>query len=199
MQRSKAGPDDPEVVAAQPQNAAKAAPALTDPERAYLTLLFNRYRGSLYRYLSGLVRSTEDAAELVQETYFRIMRHTETVKFETIARSYLFRTATNVAREYHRTRARRRSQHHVPFEEETESLADETVSGQDAAWEEALDHLRTELREMPAELREVLLLHRFQHQTYAEIAKSLGMSTRTVERRMSQALDFLAARMRGVL
>ena len=30
-------------------------------------------------------------------------------------------------------------------------------------------------------------------------ANALGVSTRTVERRMRQAIDFLAARMRGVL
>ncbi|MGH2447094.1 MAG: hypothetical protein ACRDFS_00595, partial [Chloroflexota bacterium] len=36
---------------------------LSDEERAFLTLLFNKYRGPLYRYLSGLVRSTEDVAE----------------------------------------------------------------------------------------------------------------------------------------
>jgi len=171
---------------------------LSDQERAYLTLLFNKYRGPLYRYLGGLVRSADDVAELVQETYFRIMRHTETVKFETVARSYLFRTATNVAREYYRRRARHHANQHVCLEE-TDTLADDFVPEQHAVWEESLERLRTELRRMPRDLREVLILHRFQHQTYSEIARALGVSTRTVERRMSQAMDLLAVRMRGAL
>jgi RNA polymerase sigma factor (sigma-70 family) len=171
---------------------------LSDQERAYLTLLFNKYRGPLYRYLSGLVRSADDVAELVQETYFRIMRHTETVSLETVARSYLFQTATNVAREYYRRRARRHANQHVGLEE-AELLAGECVPEQHAVWEETLVRLKAEMKDMPAELRQALILHRFQHQTYAEIANKLGVSTRTIERRMSQALDFLAARMRGVL
>jgi len=171
---------------------------LTAEEQAYLTLLFNKYRGPLHRYLSGLVRSADDAAELVQETYFRIMRHTETVRFETVARSYLFQTATNVAREYYRRRARRHADQHVELDEAS-VLPDELMPEQRVVWEDALLHLKRELRDMPLELRAVLLLHRFEQQTYPEIAVTLGVSTRTIERRMSQAIEYLTRRMRGVL
>jgi RNA polymerase sigma-70 factor (ECF subfamily) len=171
---------------------------LSDQEKAYLTLLFNKYRGPLYRYLSGLVRSADDVAELVQETYFRVMRHTDTVRFETVARAYLFQTATNLAHEYYRRRARRYTDQHVRLEE-AESVPAEFLPEQHAVWEEAFIRLKIEMKEMPQELREVLILHRFHHRTYPEIANSLGVSTRTIERRLSQAIDFLAARMRGVL
>ena len=53
----------------QPESASTA-----DADRAYVTLLFNKYRVALQRYLSRLVPA-EDAAELVQETYFRLLRH----------------------------------------------------------------------------------------------------------------------------
>jgi RNA polymerase sigma factor (sigma-70 family) len=179
-----------------------AAAPLKDPlsteEQAYLTLLFNKYRGPLHRYLSGLVRSSDDAAELVQETYFRIMRHTDTSRFEAVARAYLFQTATNVAREYYRRRARHHAAQHVGLDE-IETLSDQPLPEQQLVWEDALRHLKRELRDMPLEMRAVLLLHRFEQQTYPEIAATLGVSTRTVERRMSQAIEYLTRRMRGVL
>jgi RNA polymerase sigma-70 factor (ECF subfamily) len=185
-----------------PSLAPPAASPIKDPlsaeERAYLTLLFNKYRGPLHRYLSGLVRSADDAAELVQETYFRIMRHTETVRFEAVARSYLFQTATNVAREYYRRRSRHHTAQHVDLDE-AEALSDQLLPEQQLVWDDALLHLKRELRDMPLELRAVILLHRFQQQTYPEIAATLGVSTRTVERRMSQAIEYLTRRMRGVL
>ena len=192
MQRS-----EDELCGELPVTRASADP-LSDQEKAYLILLFNKYRGPLYRYLSGLVRCTDDVAELVQETYFRIMRHTDTVKFETVARAYLFQTATNVAREYYRRRARRHADRHVGLEEAA-ILSDESIPEQDALWKEALGRLRTEVKTLPEELREVLVRHRFGQQTYSQIAATLGVSTRTVERRMSQAIELLAARLRGVL
>lgn len=87
-------------------------PAAADPvvqsQQAYVTLLFNRYRGALHRYLARLV-SVDDAAELVQETYFRLLRHGQMVQLEAMARSFLFQTATNLARDLRR----RRSTHHA--------------------------------------------------------------------------------------
>lgn len=172
---------------------------LSDSQRAYLTLLFNRYRGSLYRYLSGLVESTEDANDLVQETYFRVMRRgEEAVRFEAVARSYLFQTATNLAREHYRRRAARRADEHVSLDEAV-GLPDDRVPDQIVAWEDAIARIRRELAAMPPALRDILLLSRFQRRTCPQIAASLGVSTRTVERRLSQALDYLIARMRGVL
>jgi RNA polymerase sigma factor (sigma-70 family) len=174
------------------------ADPLTDQQRTYLTLLFNRYRGPLNRYLGGLVRSTEDVAELVQETYFRVMRHTETMKFEAVARSYLFHTATNVAREYYRRRFRRHANQHVDLGE-ADCVPDEVAPEKHAVLEDALARLKVEVKEMPAELRDILILHRFQHRTHVEIAQLLGVSVRTVERRINRAIDLLTARMRGVL
>ena len=77
---------DPTQVSASPADAsypldlverepATAVPA--DPShRAYVTMLFNRHRVSLQRYLMRLV-PPDDAAELVQESYYRLLRHGE--------------------------------------------------------------------------------------------------------------------------
>lgn len=171
---------------------------LSDGERLYLTLLFNKYRGPLHRYLSRLVRSSEDAAELVQETFFRIMRHTGTVRFEAVARAYLFQTASNLAREYYRRRAARRTDHHLPLAE-VEIPWDEEGPERLVLREEALVCLKSAIKSMPQDLREVFVLSRFRSQRYPEIASALGVSTRTVERRMQQALEFLIAETRGLL
>ena len=59
------GPDGPDA----------AEPIPTDAShRAYVTMLFNRHRVSLQRYLMRLV-PPDDAAELVQESYYRLLRH----------------------------------------------------------------------------------------------------------------------------
>jgi len=172
---------------------------LSDNQRAYLTILFNKYRGPLYRYLTGLVSSHDDVGELVQESYLRLMRHTEAVRFEAVARSYLFQTATNLARDYFRRRASHRAERQVSIDEAMSLPSEEMSTERMAAWEQAVGTLRSAIQEMPTDLRDSFLLSRFEDQSPPEIAASLGVSRRTVERRLRQAMALLTERMRGVL
>ena len=51
------------------------------------------------------------------------------------------------------------------------------------------------IQELPARRREIFTLHREQHLSYAEIARVLGISIKTVETQMGRALKLLRARL----
>jgi RNA polymerase sigma factor (sigma-70 family) len=53
------------------------------------------------------------------------------------------------------------------------------------------------IRDMPEDARAVFVLARSQDMSYQDIAKRLGVGRRTVERRVAEAVAFLAARLRG--
>ena len=162
---------------------------MSESQNAYITLLFNKYRVPLNRYLRRYV-SVDDAGELTQETYFRLLRHGRMVQFEAMARSFLFQTATNLVRDHRR----RRVSH---FTDRHESLNDEQVATTSA---EPTDHLIGEqtagaleqaLQTMPEDVRRVFLLYRFRDLQYAEIGELMSLSTRTVARKMAQAIELL--------
>lgn len=171
---------------------------VADTHRALLTLLFNKYRGALLSHVTRLVRSPDDAAELVQETYLRVMKQAPMAEFEAIARAYLFQTATNLARDHFR---RQRWRAHDPLESVPEPEAPRTSSSPEdlALWGEAMEALAAGLRTMPEVTREVFTRARLDNRSYREIAKELGISVRTVERRMSEAMSLLAARLEELL
>lgn len=171
---------------------------VVDAQRALLTLLFNKYRGVLLSHLTRLVRSPEDAAELMQETYLRIMSRAQLAEFESIARAYLFQTATNLARDHFR---RQRWRAHEPLESVPEPEAPRTSSSPEelALWGEAMELLGAALRAMPEATRAVFVRARLDNRSYANIARELGISVRTVERRMSEAMSLLTARLEEVL
>ncbi len=52
-------------------------------------------------------------------------------------------------------------------------------------------HYEKALSMLPEKQRTVYLMHRYDKMKYAEIAESLSISTKAVEKRMSKALDFL--------
>ncbi len=171
-----------------------ADPLPADPShRAYVTTLFNRHRVSLQRYLMRLV-SPEDAAELVQESYYRLLRHGEMVRVDAMARSFLFQTATNLARDHHRRRASHRASLHVPLENE-EIAQDHLGPDEQLAGEQARARLERAIAELPHDTRTVFLLHRFRDLTYPQIAEVMSLSARTVARKMAEAIERLSAAM----
>ena len=159
-------------------------------ERDYVEQLFTKHRASLQRYLTRLVR-LEDAAELVQETYYRLLRHGSTVRLEAMARAFLFHTATNLARDL----KRRRKSHHVDQHSDVEGQEiaqhhlgpDEQLVG-----EQTLATIERAIADLPADARTVFLLHRFRDLSYTQIAQTMNLSTRTVARKMAEALDQLS-------
>jgi RNA polymerase sigma-70 factor (ECF subfamily) len=160
-------------------------------ESPYVTVLFNRYRGALHRYLSRLV-ATSDVPDLVQETYYRVLRHENVVEIDALARGLLFQTATNLARDHRRRNVSRHSLQHVPIEETTEPG---TLDGPEErlANEQTLQLIERTLAKLPSETRAVFVLSRFKELSYPEIARAMGLSARTVARKMSEALDALAS------
>lgn len=171
---------------------------VVDTQRALLTLLFNKYRGALLSHLTRLVRSPDDAAELVQETYLRVMSHAQIAEFESVARAYLFQTATNLARDHFR---RQRWRAHEPLESVPEPDAPRASdSPEDSAlWEQAMHSLNAALRAMPEATLAVFTRARLDNRAYSDIAHELGISVRTVERRMSEAMSLLTARLEELL
>ena len=169
------------------------AEAVLDPDshRAYVTLLFSKHRVALQRYLCRLV-PPDDAAELVQEAYYRLLRHGEMVRIEALARSFLFQTATNLARDHHRRRLSHRAAQHVQIDDfelpEEHQGPDEQLAGQ-----QACELLERALGELPQQTRTVFLLHRFGDRSYPQIAEAMNLSVRTVARKMADAVEHLSA------
>ena len=165
-------------------------------QRAFLTLLFNKYRGALLRHVQRFAPSREDAADLVQDTYLRVMGRISMSRFDGEARAYLFQTATNLARDHHR---RQKFRSHAPLDEAPEDTlrADELGPEQITSADQVTDALRLAIREMPEDARAVFVLARSRELSYEDIAKRLRIGRRTVERRVAEAVAFLAGRLRG--
>ena len=165
-------------------------------QRAFLTLLFNKYRGALLRHVQRFASSKEDAADLVQDTYLRVMGRISMSRFDGEARAYLFQTATNLARDHYR---RQKFRSHTPLDEAPEDTleAEEPSAEQIISADQVNAALRAAIREMPEDARAVFLLARSRDLSYGDIAQRLGLGRRTVERRVAEAVAFLAGRLRG--
>ena len=159
-------------------------------ERRFIAELFLKYRASLHRYLSRFVRA-EDASELVQETYCRLLSRSASVQFESHGRAFLFHAATNLARDFKRRKRSRHGDEHVSIQDVDELAA---PGGPDTALsdEQTLNRLLSAIAALPDETRTIFLLYRYRDLSIDQVASVMGVSRRTVARKLAQALALLS-------
>jgi RNA polymerase sigma factor (sigma-70 family) len=165
-----------------------------DPRTELVTRVFLRFQRSLLRYLRDLLARREDAEEVAQETYVRLVRAGSAAQSEMHLRASMFRAATNLA--YDRFRQRRA--HGRQDDAELVHLPDEAPQAERVvAMEQALEIVERTLLGLPPRCRQVFLLRTFHEWGYETIAERLDVSKRTVEREMQTALDACQRALRG--
>jgi RNA polymerase sigma factor (sigma-70 family) len=196
---SRDGRPDAAAGGAEDTAALSAREPLTRAESEFAAELFARHRLSLYRYLNGLLHSREEAKDVLQETYLRLLRQPSLDHVRQNARAYLFKTATNIARDLFRQRSVR------GIDAEMRAWSASGLHTPDwTSWPElALQGHQVEaiviaaLRELDSEVREALLLHRYRDMTHQAIGLRMGLSTRTVERYVKDGLTHIGRRLKA--
>jgi RNA polymerase sigma-70 factor, ECF subfamily len=141
----------------------------------------------LWAYLSHSTRDTEAANDLLQETYYRLLRVTTTFESEAHRRHYLFRIAANLLRDRRRRPSREVS---LPNPgEEGAALSENTLPGALVAHR---DVSRALLALRPRD-RDLLWFAYAQGMTHSEIAASLGVKTGSVRQLLFRARAKLLA------
>jgi len=172
----------------------ETAAAPDDPRTELVTRVFVRFQRSLLRYLRDLLARREDAEDVAQETYVRLVRAGSVGQSEMHVRASMFRAATNLA--YDRFRQRRA--HGRQDDAELAELPDETPQAERiVALQQAVAIVERTLLALPPRCRQVFLLRTSHEQSYEAIAERLGISKRTVEREMQAALDACQRELRG--
>jgi len=170
----------------------------SNKQTEYVRILYHKYHDSLLRYLRSLLPGDEYAIDILQETYIRLLKQESLDRLETNARAYLFTVATNLVRDCLRKRTSQYHNHHIPFDE-LKTPNDRLSPDGIAAWHESLNTLKKALLELAPLTRRIFVQHRFEQMTYPEIASSLKISTRTVERHMCTAIRQMQHGLRDLL
>jgi RNA polymerase sigma factor (sigma-70 family) len=154
------------------------------------TRLFKEHHPALCRYLLRFTGDADLAADAAQEAFVRLLEKPPRMES---ARSWLFRVATNVARESSRTRSRRWFL--LLHATERAPHADPPL-GPDVALEsgERRDRVQRALLELSAKERMALLM-REEGFSQREIAEAVGTTTKSVGTLIARALEKLAPRL----
>jgi RNA polymerase sigma-70 factor (ECF subfamily) len=177
--------------------------ACTDGELAALTLggrqaafaeIMRRHQRPVYRLIRAHIGDAEEALDLTQECFAAAFQNLRTYDGDRPLAAWLTLVAINKSRDWHR---RRRIRQILSF---ASSLPPETIEGEpdETPGADAITFDRAELArlsravsELPATLKETLVLRTIEGLSQAETAAALGISGKAVEMRLRRARENL--------
>jgi RNA polymerase sigma-19 factor, ECF subfamily len=163
-----------------------------NPAADLAVAIHERFGNQLHRFLVRRLRSDQDAGDLAQEVYLRLLSLKRTALVGK-PQAYVYIIASRVAAEF-MVRAGRNP---VSFDSET---VEQVIEDADHVLpDELAEHLNDKrliarmLERLPAMHRAVLLLHKRDGLSYGEVARKLGISVHTVKKYLYEAKARIAA------
>jgi RNA polymerase sigma-70 factor (ECF subfamily) len=146
--------------------------------------LFEVHGPAVYRFAAVLTRHHQDAEDVVQETFLKLLRHLEAGGDTTNVRGWLFTVAAHAARDRQRRRAR-----WMPWLPQHDARVPPPLLPDEDG---RLKSAREALLRLPERDR-LLVLLRAHGLSYREIAAAAGIRPNSVGRLLARAVDRWAA------
>jgi RNA polymerase sigma-70 factor (ECF subfamily) len=151
--------------------------------------IIRRHHDSLMQFLTRRLRVSEDAADVAQETYIRMLQYEGSTEIRSPA-SLLFRIAINVANDLGRAERARHAGDQLQIDD-LPLVSDYPSPERQVGAQQDLAILYDAIASLPPKCQQVFLLSRVRRMTYPEIARHCGTSVKMVEKHISHALAVL--------
>ena len=138
---------------------------------------YTDYHQSVYQYIYYKINSKEEAEDLSQDVFLRLMDYNQMLRPETV-KYFLFTIARNLVTDYLRRYYRKLEMDSYMYDMVNHS-SNETESGIIAR--DLLAHEKMKLSLLPLQRQKVYTMIRFDDKSVTEISEELNLSHRTVE------------------
>jgi RNA polymerase sigma-70 factor (ECF subfamily) len=157
--------------------------------------LFDRYWYRMFKYALSVLRSREEAEEIVQDLFAGLWQKRQELAilnlshylFVAVRRKIIDRARSKFTQakywEYYKT--------HIPA---YDSNTEDTV-----AYNELTHELETAIANLPEKSQQIFRLSRFEGRSVAEISQLLKLSERAIEYHITRALKHLRLRLRNII
>jgi RNA polymerase sigma-70 factor (ECF subfamily) len=140
--------------------------------------IFREYASMIYRTARAVTGNAEDAEDIVQTVFLRIMRSEYSGQLRKNPKAYLYRAAVNLSLDVLRARTRR------AFTHEVDRLETPAATGNASFDDELHQRLGDALAKLDPEAAHILVLRYVHDYSDAEISKLLGTSRSAIAVRL---------------
>ena len=168
-------------------------------DAAALEALVDRYGHRLFGFFYRLAGHRNDAEDLTQEVFVRVVRMVAAYKDDGRFEAWLFRIAANLARDRIRRSRRMPPRLLTDSDDSAEDplldVAHDASPAEPLERAEDVDRLNAALEQLPDAEREIIMLRHFSQLSFKEIADMLGLPLGTALARSHRGL----LRLRGLM
>lgn len=144
-----------------------------------------RYSDMIYRIAITITGNEEDAKDVFQETFLRLVRNQDKITSEEHLKAWLIRVVTNCAKTVASSSWNRK----------TQGLDKE--EGQEAVFEQEENDLLSELQKLPEKYSVVLYLYYYEGYSIKEIGKLLEKNENSVKTLLNRGRSLLRKKLEG--
>lgn len=174
----------------------KILDSLKSGERTAMKRIFSDFHPSLCRIACRLVGDEDDAKDMVQDVFLKLWTNRESLSIQTSLSAYLKRAVINTCLNFLEKHKKTKI---IALEKaDLRSFGkNDTELGGNVI--ELSLKINQALERLPSRTKAVFSLIRFEEMTYKEVADSLDISTKAVEKEMMKALRMLRDSLRDYL
>jgi len=189
---------EPMTRATAEEIAARNLEAATDE----FTLVVERHRPQVFRFLLASTRDVDLAETLTQECFLKAHRNWGSFRGESSAMTWLMRIAINLQKDHWRNRRMQFWRHTQTNSVDMEDAGEWLPSGESSVERQLLareqvSQVWTAVKGLSERQRTVFLLRYVEEQELSEIARATGLSEGTVKAHLSRAVTKVRAELGG--
>lgn len=148
---------------------------------------FYTYYEDLHRYAYTLLRNNDEARDVVQDVFLKYWKKEKQLPAAPMVRQYLYRAVYNTC--MNRMRHEKVRLRYLQYRDDTQATSEAATLP--VLEKELKARIDAAIALLPAQCRIVFLKSRNEEKRYAEIAKELDISVKTVEAQVAKALRIL--------
>ena len=160
-----------------------------------------QYADMVYRLAVSNTRVTQDAEDVFQEVFVKLVRYKDKIEDEEHLKNWLIRVTINEARRIEGSGWKKNVSLDTTDDDDTEWTPpeEETDTSPEHAFltTERNESILEKVRELPQKYREVIHLHFYEEMKITEISQILGVNEATVKTRLRRAKDILEKTWKG--
>jgi RNA polymerase sigma factor (sigma-70 family) len=181
---------------------------MTQQQNEIIEQAVKNERKKLLRFIKTRVSNEEDASDILQDVFYQLAsNHGMVDTIENMA-SWLYRVTRNKIIDWYRKRKTESIDTSAAFDDDEEdgyfsnlsALSSSNSDNPDEIYERQLvwDTMYEALNELPAEQREVFILHELENKSFNEIAEQTGVSVNTLLSRKRYAVLYLREKLQDL-
>lgn len=160
-------------------------------DRELFSWMFDRYSHTMYLIALDILKDHELARDIVQEAFLKVWEKSDTIDIQSSIKSYLFRTAANLAINKYKKESR------VVRHEELPATPEHNTPMENRAEEKEFEqYIHYAIDSLPPQCRRVFTLSRFNDMSPPDIAQHLNISINTVYTHLTMAIRIIKERLK---